>query len=117
MKLLFDENLSRSLVADLADLFPGSAHVTALLGMSPTDTSIWEMAKRDGFTIVSKDNDFRQRSFVQGAPPKVVWLAVGNAGSRQIGALIRQRTRDLNQFEQDETASLLIVKPVPTVSS
>jgi predicted nuclease of predicted toxin-antitoxin system len=117
MKLLFDENLSRSLVADLADLFPGSAHVIALLGQSPTDGSIWEMAKRDGFTIISKDNDFRQRSFMQGAPPKVVWLAVGNSGTRQIAALLRERTLDLNQFEQDEMATLLIVRPTATTNS
>jgi predicted nuclease of predicted toxin-antitoxin system len=31
---------------------------------------IWEHAKSHGFAIVSKDTDFRERSFVEGFPPK-----------------------------------------------
>jgi predicted nuclease of predicted toxin-antitoxin system len=45
-----------------------------LLGLrGATDTAVWEYAKVEGFVLVSKDNDFRQRSFQYGAPPKVVW--------------------------------------------
>ena len=42
----------------------------------------WEYAHKEGFAIVSKDTDFRERSYVEGAPPKVVWLDVGNAGTK-----------------------------------
>jgi len=41
-----------------------------------TDAALWEYAKDHGFAIVSKDNDFRQRAFVYGAPPKVIWLSI-----------------------------------------
>jgi predicted nuclease of predicted toxin-antitoxin system len=35
-------------------------------------TEVWNYAAEHGYTIVSKDADFHQRSLVWGAPPKVV---------------------------------------------
>ncbi len=52
------------------------------------DTVIWNYARENGYTIVSKDNDFRQRAFLDGPPPKVVWLSVGNAGTDRIATVI-----------------------------
>lgn len=51
---------------------------------SRTDES-WDYAGFHGFVIVSKDNDFRQLSFLKGPPPKVVWLSIGNAGTDPSG--------------------------------
>ncbi len=68
MKLLFDQNLSYRLVETVSDLYPGSAHVR-LLGMERTDdTTIWRYAKDNGFTIVTLDVDFNERSLVYGYP-------------------------------------------------
>ncbi|NLT70435.1 MAG: DUF5615 family PIN-like protein [Verrucomicrobiaceae bacterium] len=64
MKLLFDQNLSSALVGHLADLFPGSTHVKSLGMMSADDVAIWNYAAQNGFTIVSKDSDFQQRSLL-----------------------------------------------------
>ncbi len=111
MKRLFDENLSPSLVGRLADVFPGRAHVSDLIGNGATDTQVWEFARRDAYAIVSKDNDFRQRSFVSGPPPKVVWLSVGNAGSTAVAALLRLRVADLEQVDGNPTTGLLVVTP------
>ncbi len=82
MKLLFDENVSHRLAQTLADVFPGSSHVTSVGLRGTEDRQIWEYAHKEGFAIVSKDTDFRERSYVEGAPPKVVWLDVGNAGTK-----------------------------------
>ena len=68
MKLLFDENLSPRLVHQLSD-FPGSAHVDVLGLHGKPDAEIWAYAREHGFVIVSKDDDFRQLSFLHGAPP------------------------------------------------
>ncbi len=58
MKLLFDQNLSPSLVKQLADLFPESSH-TELVGLAKNgDRSIWQFCLKEGFVLVSKDNDF-----------------------------------------------------------
>jgi predicted nuclease of predicted toxin-antitoxin system len=64
VKLLFDQNLSHKLVNRLADMFPDSAHVREVGLKEADDHAVWEYAKANGQTIVSKDSDFHQRSFV-----------------------------------------------------
>ncbi len=48
--------------------------------------------------IVSKDADFRQRSFLYGAPPKVIWIRTGNCSTKQIAALLRERREEIERF-------------------
>jgi predicted nuclease of predicted toxin-antitoxin system len=112
VKLLFDENVSPKLVGLLAAEYPGSAHVREAGLHGAPDRLIWEHARENGFVIVSKDDDFRQRSFVQGAPPKVVWLQVGNAGTSSIAELLRDQVRRLSEFEGEEESALLILSVV-----
>lgn len=64
MKLLFDQNLSPRLAQRLRDLYPGSLHVRDAGLESADDVAVWEYAREHGFTLVSKDSDFRQMSFV-----------------------------------------------------
>ena len=78
MKLLLDENLSDRLLDRLADLFPGSAHVKKLGLLGSDDLGLWQYARTHGFMLVTKDKDFQQLCVLRGAPPKVVWLRVGN---------------------------------------
>lgn len=109
MKLLFDENVSPKLVGLVEPEFPESAHVYDLGLRGATDRRIWDHARDNGFTIVSKDDDFRQRSFVHGAPPKVVWLRVGNAGTTAIAGLLREQAARLSRFADEDESALLIV--------
>jgi predicted nuclease of predicted toxin-antitoxin system len=78
MKLLFDQNLSPRLPRLLADIYPDSVHVREIGLRDANDSTIWEYAAVHGYTIVSKDSDFQQRSLLFGSPPKFVWLRVGN---------------------------------------
>ena len=110
MKLLFDENLSRRLVDLLESEFPGSSHPD-LIGMRGTpDADIWQHAREHGFTIVSKDSDFRQRAFLEGPPPKVIWLSVGNAGTSAIAGLLRSTLARIQTFDGSPEAGLLVVE-------
>jgi len=109
VKLLFDENLSPNLVELVREAYPGSAHVGDIGLRGAPDRSIWEHAHEEGFVIVSKDDDFRQRSLLEGAPPKVVWLQVGNAGTAQIAELLREQAPRLRRFEGEEESAFLIV--------
>lgn len=111
MKLLFDENLSVRLVALLSDVFPGSAHVEQAIGRGSADLDVWTYAIARGYAIVSKDNDFRQRAFLLGPPPKVVWLAVGNAGTSVIAELLRSSTAQLSRFDLASEEALLAIEP------
>ena len=73
VRLLLDQNLSPQLLKRLEPIFPESAHVRDVGLASATDKAVWEYAAREGLVIATKDDDFRQRSYLAGAPPKVVW--------------------------------------------
>jgi predicted nuclease of predicted toxin-antitoxin system len=68
MKLLVDNNLSFKLVQPLQNLFPGTEHIRDALSVSSDDISIWNHAKSNGFIILTKDNDFDERSQLEGCP-------------------------------------------------
>ena len=109
MRLLFDQNLSPKLVQLLADIYPDSAHVLDI-GMSDADDrAVWTFAGENGFAIVSKDGDFRQFSFLAGAPPKVVWVRLGNCSTVDIVAALRRRAGELHDFDAAKEAALLII--------
>ena len=92
MKLLLDQNLAPRLVAALAALYPDSKHVRDVGLAAANDDDVWRYAAAGGFTIVSKDADFHERSFVLGPPPKVIWIRRGNCSTTEIGrASCRER--------------------------
>ena len=68
MKLLIDHNLSPRLVKRLADLHPDSSHAF-LLGLDQvSDAALWQRARQDGYTIVTKDSDFADLSVLPSDP-------------------------------------------------
>jgi predicted nuclease of predicted toxin-antitoxin system len=115
MRLLFDQNLSPRLPHLLADLYPGSVHVRTVGLREADDAEVWEYAGRLGLVLASKDSDFQQRSFLFGAPPKVIWIRVGNCPVGTIEALLRTHSAAIHTFDQDESAALLIV-PLASLS-
>jgi len=113
LKLLFDENLSPRLPHVVANEYPDMAHIRQVGLLGETDREIWSYARTHDFVIVSKDTDFRERSLIDGAPPKVVWLEVGNAGTAAIAFLLRQEQERIQMFEADATVSVLILSIGP----
>jgi predicted nuclease of predicted toxin-antitoxin system len=109
LKLLVDENLAPSLVKRLEDLFPGSAHVSQQGMGSTPDAVIWEYAKSNEYTFVTKDRDFANLSLVWGAPPKVVLLLTGNCSTLQIERTIRLNAIRFSEFETDIGRALLVL--------
>lgn len=107
MKFLIDHNLSPTLVHHLKDHYPGSMH-TSELGFDRTpDHDLWQHAKANGFSILTKDTDFEQLSLLRGAPPKVVWLRIGNASTQVVRDLLNAHRTDIVAFLNDEERSLL----------
>jgi predicted nuclease of predicted toxin-antitoxin system len=106
MKLLFDENLSPKLPNRLSDIFPNSLHVRDV-GMKATiDPIVWDYAKDNDLTIISKDADMHDLSLVFGNPPKVIWLRLGNCSTSQVENLLRREFSTIELFYKDETLSL-----------
>ena len=110
MKLLFDQNLSPRLTGALQELFPGSIHVRDAGLQAGSDEAVWQHASQHGLMIVSKDSDFRQRSFLYGHPPKVVWMRRGNCSTADIEAILRPHHADLALFELDAEGAFLVLE-------
>lgn len=107
MKLLFDQNLSPRLVNRLADIFPGSSHVSLQALDTADDRVVWDFAGSNGFVLVTKDSDFSELSTLRGFPPKVLWLRIGNCTTGQMETLIRNSQEAIQQLESDAAIGVL----------
>lgn len=109
MKLLLDENLSPDLVKLLHTEYPHSVHVRGVGLEAAQDDEVWRYAREHNFVIVSKDSDFRQRSFLFGHPPKVVGVGLGNCSTHAIETLLRARRAHLEAFAIDLDSAFLML--------
>lgn len=107
MKLLFDHNLSHKLAARLADVFPGSTQTRLLDFSRANDPEIWFYARTNDFVIVTKDNDFAELAVLRGAPPKVVWLRIGNCRSAAVERLLRSHANLISELVEDSDRVVL----------
>jgi predicted nuclease of predicted toxin-antitoxin system len=109
VKLLIDENLSPALALAWQEPFPGTQHVFDIGLGNSDDPNIWEYAKTNGFAIITKDSDFEQRSYMLGAPPKVIWLRVGNRPTSYVNLLVLQYVERINEFLLDRESALFMI--------
>lgn len=107
MRLLFDEQLSEELSKLLQDVFPDSLHVRQIGSGGASDTTVWQLAQQQGCVLVSKDEDFHRLSILLGAPPKVIWIRLGNCGSADVAQLLRENLAQIQRFADQEEATFL----------
>ena len=101
MKLLLDHNISHKLVARLADVFPGSSQ-TRLLNLGRTnDPQLWLIAQTHAFIFVTKDKDVAELAILRGAPPKVIWLRMGNCKTIAVERTLRANVEAIKEFAAD----------------
>ena len=91
------------------DIYPASIHVRDIGLQGAEDWEIWNHAANNGFVIASKDSDFRQRSLLQGHPPKVVVVAIGNCTNARLEALFRTCQQELTTFEVEVHTAMIIL--------
>lgn len=108
-RLLFDQNLSSRAARELEREFPGSRHVSRIKLGDNSDAAIWAFAKENGYCIVSKDSDFHQMSFLYGAPPKAIWVRMGNCSTSALIACIHSRQSEIAAFLDDVESAFLVL--------
>ena len=107
MKLLLDQNLSFRLVKKMEGLFPESLHVRRIGLDQETDSTIWKYAKDHDFSILTKDDDFRDMAFINGHPPKVIWLRSGNCRVDDIEVCLRNNSILIIEFLKNSNDSVM----------
>jgi predicted nuclease of predicted toxin-antitoxin system len=107
MRLLFDHHLSRKLVHRLADVCTAASHVVFHGLDTADDIVIWQFARDNDYTIVTKDSDFNDVITLRGAPPKVVWLRIGNSTTRRVEQILRAHVSVIASFVAQSPDSIL----------
>ena len=107
MKLLFDHNLSPALVSRLQDIYPNSNHVYKLGLDRRPDNEVWDYAKKEEYTIVTKDSDFSDICLLRGFPPKIVWIQRGNCKTSDIETILRSHQEDIEELYNSPNTGLL----------
>jgi predicted nuclease of predicted toxin-antitoxin system len=109
VKLLLDENLSGHLLDSIEEWFPGSAHARKAGGSGGSDRSVWDIASAGGYVLTTRDEDFVGLSVLRSAPPKVLWLNVGNSRNAVIAALLKSHVPDIESFVAHEDYTFLAI--------
>jgi predicted nuclease of predicted toxin-antitoxin system len=109
LKLLVDNNISFKLVAEFADSFSGSNHVRDTVGVeADDDIMVWQYALENDFLILTKDNDFDERSLLAGCPPKIIHLVCGNKSSDYILNLILRNKDEIILFSGTDKENCIL---------
>lgn len=103
--LLIDENLP----ASLATTLPVSCSHATDLGTQPTDTQLWKHARAKNWIILTRDTDFFNRLMLEGPPPKVIWVRLGNIRRKDIEDLLARLWPSISELLL--TADLIEIHP------
>ena len=66
-----------------------------------TDEQIWNYAKDNNLTIVSKDSDFSNKVLYRNPPPKVIHIKIGNLKMNEFHELISQIWLDIEEMTKN----------------
>lgn len=108
MKLLLDANLSWRLIGLLETSAIHAEHVNRAIQPAPaSDEKIWDYARLNGFTIVTRDHDFVRLFETRGAPPAVIVIRHQNMPWRFYGDLIKDKLAEIQKAIVDEKLGLV----------
>ncbi len=79
MKLIVDAQLPPSLALTLRQAGHDAVAVREIGLRNAKDSEIWQYALQNRAAILTKDEDFAERSLCSPNPPVVIWLRIGNA--------------------------------------
>lgn len=104
MKIWIDAQLPPALADWLVDSFGVESVALRDLEMrNAQDIEIFEAARIEGATIMTKDSDFVDLVCRLGSPPQIVWLTCGNVTNRYLRQLLNATLPEaLKQLQQGE---------------
>jgi predicted nuclease of predicted toxin-antitoxin system len=108
IRLLLDANLSWRSAGGLKEHFEDCLHADSIgIAVPAKDSEIWNYAKRNNLLIVTNDEDFAAIQLLQGFPPKLIWLKIGNQPRKYIENLLIKMKDEIAMFYQSAEYGLL----------
>lgn len=108
-KYLLDEHLSKKMIGNLLPLFFSVLHVKDTPLVHFFDNEIWDFARMNSYTIITKDNDFLHLSNLHGCPPKVIRLRCGNQTTSYICNLLIKNHNNITTFAESDDCYMDII--------
>lgn len=65
------------------------------------DSDIWHYARLHGFTLVTKNTDMVDLCVLRGAPPKVIWLRLGNCATNVVSEVLLRNDAQLRALDAE----------------
>lgn len=88
MKIWVDAQISPHFAGWLRSHFNVEAYSVRYLGMASfSDRAIFDAARENGATVLTKDVDFVELVERHGPPPAVIWLTCGNTSNKHLRRL------------------------------
>ncbi len=78
MKFLVDNQLPPALARHLETQGASCQHIGEVELDQATDREIWNHAAANGYTVISKDEDFLHLSIADPHGPPLIWVRLGN---------------------------------------
>jgi len=104
MKILCDVHIARKVVRFLQEQGIESVHVNDILESWYTkDSSIAQYADEQGFTVMSKDSDFKDSHFLKGTPRRLLKISLGNISTNRLIEILGRNLELLKEkFEMEK---------------
>ena len=109
MKLLLDANLSWRLTKVLSSHFVETKHILDFFEHNAQDFPIWQLAKKENYTIVTNDEDFVGLVALRGWPPKVILLKTGNQSNKYLCSLLIAKKTEIETFIANSQLGVLLI--------
>ncbi|NOT47566.1 MAG: DUF5615 family PIN-like protein [Acidobacteria bacterium] len=101
MNFLVDAQLPPGLASWLVGLGHSAQHVLELRFADADDSTIWNHALSVDAIIVTKDEDFAERTARTASGPVIVWLRIGNSTNRALLQWLEPRWPTISQLLND----------------
>lgn len=73
---------------------------------------VWYYARTHGFVVVTKDSDMVELSLLRGAPPKIVWLRLGNVSTMAVEAALVDAVEAIDELVANDSRAVLSLSAV-----
>ena len=111
--LLFDQNISFRIVRLLRAEFPKCVHLSDVGLTNASDRRIRTYARIHDLTIVTFDEDYIELATLDGAPPKVILLRIGNTGTLALSHVLRKHHTRILEFITSNALAEQAVLEIP----
>ena len=88
----------RTFPASRGILLPADCVHATDFGARPTDLELWCIARANNLTILTRDADFFDRIMLEGPPPKVIRVRLGNLRRADLEKIFSERWPDIEKF-------------------